>query len=378
PGEFVPETKTTGGYFYAIVDADGETLLSSSNVDPAGLAPTDALQDALNKGTAFVSTESSEGESLRLYVLSAKTTEGDDVLALIGRSTEPERSALAQLRLVLLGVFGGSIIPASLAGFALSGRALRPIRTAMDSQRAFIADASHELRTPIAVVRTNAELLERHISSSGAASKGDATAVEDILSESDRLGRMVDQMLTLAQADAGETTMEHETVPLHDLVEEVARSMKALAAGREIELATAIEETVEVSGDRARLRELLVVLLDNAIKYTDPGGRVVIKLGRRQRHGTIAVSDTGHGIPAESLPHVFDRFYRVDKARSRDFGGTGLGLAIARYIVDRHGGTISIESQPGEGTTVTVELRAQSKDQKTGAQPVDAVQPAER
>src|SRR3990172_3675394 len=338
--EFISHTKTTGGYFYALVDPAGETLLSSSNVDPQGLAPTSTLEEALQAGTAFASTESSEGESLRVYVLSAQTLDGAGVLAQIGRSTEPEHSAMSQLQMVLLVVFGGSIVPAAFAGFLLSGRALRPIKTAMDSQRAFIADASHELRTPVAVVRTNAELLQRHMQlPEGDASDVDAIALGDILSESERLGKMVDQMLTLAQADAGESAVSITEVILNELAEDAARSMKALAEARGISLALSTDGAVVVLGDRAPLRELLVVLLDNALKYTDAGGRVDLEVKCTQKRAMIAVSDTGCGIPAEALPHIFERFYRVDRARSRESGGTGLGLAIARHIVDAHGGT---------------------------------------
>jgi two-component system sensor histidine kinase CiaH len=357
--EFVPHTKTTGGYFYAIVDTDGEPFLSSSNVDPDGLAPSSALQNAMTDGKAFVSTQSSEGESLRIYVLAAQTQDGSSVLAQIGRSTEPEHSALSQLRTVLLAVFGGSIVPAALAGFALSGRVLRPIKVAMDSQRTFIADASHELRTPVAVVRTNAELLERHMASGpDEARSRDSSAVDDILSESERLGKMVDQMLTLAQADAGEMSLSRSEVPLDELVEQVGRSMKAIANARSIGLDTQTNGRVGVNGDPARLHELLVILTDNAIKYTDAGGSVALSTNRQPKRASIEVADTGRGIPAESLSHIFDRFYRVDKARSRDSGGTGLGLAIARQIVDAHGGTIRIESEVGKGTKVTVDLPA--------------------
>jgi len=364
--EFVPHTKTTGGYFYAIVDTNGEPLRStngdpllSSNVDPDGLAPPPALQDAMSDGKAFISTKSSEGESLRVYVLAAQTQDGSPVLAQIGRSTEPEHSALSQLRTVLLVVFGGSIIPAALAGFVLSGRVLRPIKVAMDSQRTFIADASHELRTPVAVVRTNAELLERHMASgSDQARSGDSAAVDDILSESERLGKMVDQMLTLAQADAGEMSLSRSEVALDELIEQVGRSMKALADARSISLDTQTNGNVPVNGDPARLHELLVILTDNAIKYTDAGGSVALAVNRLPKRATIEVTDTGRGIPPDSVSHIFDRFYRVDKARSRDSGGTGLGLAIARQIVDAHGGTIRIESEVGKGTKVTVELPA--------------------
>jgi signal transduction histidine kinase len=356
--DFVPHTKTTGGYFYAIVGADGEPLLSSSNVDPAGLAPSSTLQAALDDDHAFVSTESSEGESLRVYVLAAQTQDGDPVLAQIGRSTEPEHSALSQLRTVLLAVFGGSVIPAGFAGFVLSGRVLRPIQDAMGSQQTFIADASHELRTPVAVVRTNAELLQRHIASSGEVAPADQAAVEDILHESDRLGKMVEQMLTLAQADAGETSIVRSEVVLDQIVEEVARSMTALASARGVTLNADTNGAIDLRGDPDRLRELLVVLLDNAIKYTDAGGKVDLTVQRTHKRATIEVVDTGRGIPPDSLAHIFDRFYRVDKARSRDSGGTGLGLAIARQIVDAHDGTIRIDSELAKGTKVTVELPA--------------------
>ena len=357
--DFVPHTKTTGGYFYAIVGTDGTPLLSSSNVDPDGLAPASALEDAMGDGKAFVSTRSSEGESLRVYVLKASTQDGDDVLAQIGRSTEPEHSALSQLRTVLLMVFGGSVIPAGFAGFILSGRVLRPIKAAMDSQQTFIADASHELRTPVAVVRTNAELLQRHIASQAADFPArDTSAVDDILSESERLGKMVDQMLTLAQADAGGSALSRSALAFDELTGEVGRSMKALADARGVNLQTRTNGAVELHGDRDRLRELLVILLDNAIKYTETGGSVDVSVHRTHKRATLEVTDTGRGIPPESLPHIFDRFYRIDKARSRDSGGTGLGLAIARQIVDAHGGTIRMESDLGKGTKVTVELPA--------------------
>jgi two-component system sensor histidine kinase CiaH len=356
--DIVPHTKTTGGYFYAIVFPNGEPYRSSSNVDPSGLAPSSALQDAMSDGKAFASTRSSEGESLRVYALAAEIN-GDPVVAQIGRSTEPEHSALSQLRTVLLAVFGGSIVPAALAGFVLSGRVLRPIKTAMDSQRTFIADASHELRTPVAVVRTNAELLERHMSSGpDEARSRDSAAVDDILSESERLGKMVDQMLTLAQADAGETSLSRSEVALDELIEQVGRSMKALADARSISLDTQTNGRIEVNADPARLHELLVILTDNAIKYTDAGGSVDLSVNGSPKRATIEVADTGRGIPEDALSHIFDRFYRVDKARSRDSGGTGLGLAIARQIVDAHGGTIRIDSEVGKGTKVTVELPA--------------------
>jgi two-component system sensor histidine kinase CiaH len=274
----------------------------------------------------------------------------------VGRSTEPEEQALQRLLLVLVGGGGAGLLLALAGGYVLAGRALRPIRAAMDSQRAFIADASHELRTPLSVMRANAELLKRHPSEPVGTNP---EAVDDIIGESDRLGRLVGQMLTLAQADAGQATLSLSEVALDELAEDVARGMRLLAERCGVAFEAEVDGPLRLRGDGDRLRELMMILTDNAIKYTDAGGRVRLEV-RRASGGkaTVRVSDTGRGIPPEALPHVFDRFYRVDKARSREAGGTGLGLAIARWIAEAHGGSIRAESAPGVGTTFTVELPA--------------------
>ena len=347
-----------GGYFYAISDTDGQILKGSAYLDTQALASSTTLVKAMDNGDTFADTKSSKGEPQRIYAF-AVTVNGTPGVVQIGRSTEPEEAALSQLRIVLLAVLAVSIVPAVGGGYLLSGRALRPIKTAMDSQRTFIADASHELRTPVAVVRTNAELLKRHLGpDTGHTAASDQVALDDILSESDRLGRMVDQMLTLAEADAGQRTVLSSEISLNELIDEVARSMRSIAETRQMLLETRLTDDVSVNGDPGRLRELVSVLLDNAVKYADAGGRVEVALRREHRKAIIEVSDNGPGIPRDALPHVFDRFYRVDEARSRESGGTGLGLAIARHIVDAHGGTINIESSAGGGTKVTVQLPA--------------------
>jgi two-component system, OmpR family, sensor histidine kinase CiaH len=347
-----------GGYFYAISDTDGQILKGSAYLDTQALASSTTLVKAMDNGDTFADTKSSKGEPQRIYAF-AVTVNGTPGVVQIGRSTEPEEAALSQLRIVLLAVLAVSIVPAVGGGYLLSGRALRPIKTAMDSQRTFIADASHELRTPVAVVRTNAELLKRHLGpDTGHTAASDQVALDDILSESDRLGRMVDQMLTLAEADAGQRTVLSSEISLNELIDEVARSMRSIAETRQMLLETRLTDDVSVNGDPGRLRELVSVLLDNAVKYADAGGRVEVALRKEHRKAIIEVSNNGPGIPRDALPHVFDRFYRVDEARSRESGGTGLGLAIARHIVDAHGGTINIESSASGGTKVTVELPA--------------------
>jgi two-component system sensor histidine kinase CiaH len=348
-----------GGYFYAISTADGQVLSGSPYLDTQALASMTTLVKAVNNGDTFADTKSSKGEPQRIYVFPVTVSGGGGALVQIGRSTEPEEAALSQLRIILLAVLAVSVVPAVGGGYLLSGRALRPIKTAMESQRTFVADASHELRTPVAVVRTNAELLKRHVAAENAETAGsDQIALDDILSESERLGRMVDQMLILAEADAGVRTLMTSDVSLKDVVDAVARSMRFLAEVRRVSLETELVENVSVPGDPSRLRELISVLLDNAVKYTDAGGRTKIAVRKEHKKAIIRVSDNGPGIPAEALPHVFERFYRVDKARSRESGGTGLGLAIARHIVNAHGGTIGVESKVGKGTVVTVELPA--------------------
>jgi signal transduction histidine kinase len=347
---------TSGGYFYALVSGNGDLLASTPNADPVALAGEDALATALVDGDAFDDTESAEGDSLRVYVTRLETPRQEDYLLQVGRSTEPERQALRQLLLILMGGVGAGLALSLAGGYLLSGRALRPIRSAMDSQRAFIADASHELRTPLSVVRANAELLKRHSDEPVGAN---GQAVDHIIDESDRLGRLVGQMLTLARVDAGQAPLSVSEVALDELADDVSRKMQVLAQERGVKLATDVERPVRLRGDAGRLRELMVILTDNAIKYTGPGGEARLEV--RRGHGgkaSVRVTDTGAGIAAAALPHIFDRFYRVDKARSREAGGTGLGLPIARWIAEAHGGSIRVESSPGVGSSFTVELPA--------------------
>ncbi|MEK7248444.1 MAG: HAMP domain-containing sensor histidine kinase, partial [Chloroflexota bacterium] len=182
--------------------------------------------------------------------------------------------------------------------------------------------------------------------------------VDDIIQETDRLSYLVGQMLTLARADSSGAKFERTPVDMSRLAEDMTRQMKLLAAEKEIAMDAHTDGAATVSGDEQRLGELLLILLDNSIKYTDRGGKVDVTVGQQNGQVRVAVADNGKGIAPESIPRVFDRFYRADKARSREMGGSGLGLAIAKWITDGHDGRLEIESAPGNGTTVTVELPA--------------------
>ena len=346
---------TAGGYFYALTNASGDVIGSTANADPAGLADQATVEKALENGPAFIDTDSSDGEQLRVYLIPLLgQRQQSRFLLQVGRSTEPERDALRRLTFVLAAGGAGGVVLALGAGFWLAGRALRPIQTAMDRQRAFVADASHELRTPLSLIRANAELLQR---GRDAPVSANIASVDDIIGEADRLNGLVGQMLTLARADAGESTFQMAPLNLHALAEDTAREMRLLAEPKRIALEVQPGTGVYVAGDETRLRELITIMLDNAIKYSDEGASpVTLEIGRNGTHAVLKVLDAGRGIAEDALPRIFDRFYRADKARSRDMGGTGLGLAIAKWIVEAHKGTIAIDSAPNRGTVVTVEL----------------------
>lgn len=266
-----------------------------------------------------------------------------------------EVADLNKLRLFLvLGWCLGVVLTAAGALF-LADRALVRIRQAFSRQRQFTADASHELRTPLALIRANAEMLARH---GDRLPEGDGELVGEIIQETDHLNRLISDLLTLARADAERVQLSTKPVDLRHLVEDVHDDLAHIAQSNGVDSTASLNGPMTVPGDEGRLRQLLLILLDNALKYTDPGGRVDISLDREDGRARLVVMDTGIGIPAKDLPHVFERFYRVDRAREHESGGTGLGLAIAKWIVQAHHGTIKVESAPGKGTKFQVDLPA--------------------
>jgi signal transduction histidine kinase len=198
-----------------------------------------------------------------------------------------------------------------------------------------------------------------------------------ILEECDRLGRLTDQLLALSREDAAAVRPPCEPTELNALVGAVVEIMRPLAEVKGLGLEVKADRPVQVHGDPARLRQVFFNLLDNAIKYTPEGGNVAVRVEQRDSRAVATVRDTGIGIPAADLPYIFDRFYRVDKARSRAAGGTGLGLSIAQSIVKSHGGEIELTSIPGKGATCTVILPAQPRP-RTGQESVPDLQEDKR
>ncbi len=318
-----------------------------------------SLQRALRDGTAFFTTVADQGEVIRLYTLPVR--EGPRVTAVVqtGKPITAILGNLHQLLVILMLAGAGGLTLAAVGGLFLANRALVPIRLAFRRQREFVADASHELRTPLAVLRASAEVLDRELRG-GAPEVAGRPAVhetlDNLLSETERMGRLVSDLLTLARADSGDLELDLKPMDAAEVAGSAARKAGVLAREKGVEFSASLPGALPMEGDPARLEQLLLILLDNAVKYTDAGGRVTLRAAARGNRVEFQVSDTGIGIPPAELPRIFDRFYRVDKARSRQQGGTGLGLAIARWIVDAHGGTIQVESEPGRGTTFTVSL----------------------
>lgn len=263
----------------------------------------------------------------------------------------------------LIVAFGAAALAAlvlvAAGGGFLARQSTAPVERTIAHMRRFMADAAHELRTPLTVVRARAEVaLQR-----GRAPEEYVLALKSIERETERLTRIVEDLLMLARADAGERPIERRRVFLDDVTSDAAGAARVIAERRSVRLDVDDFEEAAVNGDPALLRQLVMILLDNAIKFTERGGTVRVGVRAHASSATLTVSDTGIGITPDQIEHVFERFYRGDPSRTRGptwdgstSDGAGLGLSIAQWIAEEHGGTIKIESTPGQGTRVIVQF----------------------
>ena len=260
--------------------------------------------------------------------------------------------ALSRLvrQLVLASAIG--ILLGALASLLMATRSLRPISRAFQRQREFVADASHELRTPLTLIRTNVEAWLRR------ANGTNRVYARNIVEEVEQLNRIVGDLTTLALADARQLRIDPKPMELNDMVRDLMTQTEPLAEERGVQLRPDLNGGVRVEADPARVRQLLLILIDNALTHTPSGGEVSVGVIRRNGRARVTIADNGDGIPLADLPHIFERFYRADKARNRENGGSGLGLAIAKWIVDAHKGDIQVSSAEGKGTEVAVSLPA--------------------
>ena len=242
-----------------------------------------------------------------------------------------------------------AVVLVAAGGYVLVRQSTAPTEAALEHMRRFMADAAHELRTPVTVLRTRAEVaLEQPRPPSDY-----AQALESITREAKRLGALVEDLLLLARADAGERLLRRERLFLDDIALDAAGAARVVAQRRGVTLQVGEFAEAPIDGDRALVRQLLMIVLDNAIKFTPKGGRVQLDVAMADGHATAVVEDNGPGISRAQLPHVFERFYRGDPSRGRT-EGAGLGLAIARWIADAHSAELALDSDPGRGTRVTI------------------------
>jgi len=367
------------GFDFQITTTDGDRVFVNERLgDEQMPIPSSLVMDR----DVFASHLRTEEPRWRIVTRKVDGPEGT-LIVQVARSLEFYDHEMSELLLVLLLTGPLTLLVALGGGYFLAQRALAPVdrmtesanrieakrldqriqvanandelgrlaETLREMQR-FTADASHELRTPISVIRTEAEVaLNKPVSDDEK-----QNLLSNILEECERLTSITEQLLTLSREDAGITQFCREPVDLGGLASDVAETMRPLADAKSLELAVATNGAAVVAGDADRLKQVIYNLLDNAIKYTQQAGQVALAVTRSGSKIKLAVRDTGVGISSDHLPHVFERFYRVDKARTRAEGGTGLGLSIVESIVVAHGGRVEIDSQPNGGTTITVSL----------------------
>ncbi|MBV9597185.1 MAG: hypothetical protein JOZ87_09990 [Chloroflexi bacterium] len=333
-----------GGMFLVTLAPNGQVEFNPQQVQLDGVA-WPAVSDDPTLATVTI-----DGEPTR--VLLTRAPDGDVVIS--GESLREQVSAEHTLLLVLGAGGGLGLLLTVWAAWFLSGRALIPIQSAFRRQQEFVADASHELRTPLTVLRSATDLLGRHPEDRLA---DHADLLQDVQAEIGRMQLLAQDLLTLARSDQGALQLMTAPMDLSEVAADVVRRMTPLAQNRNqvLEFQPAGHEVL-VDVDPERLQQVMVILLDNAIKYSPESGHIDVRVHSEPGGAVLEVADTGRGIAPEHLSRLFDRFYRGDAARSRATGGAGLGLSIAKVLVDAHGGELSLSSGVGVGTVARLHL----------------------
>lgn len=261
--------------------------------------------------------------------------------------------AMAQLLLLMRFVLPVTLVAFVIVGYFFAGWTIRPIERAHGGLKRFLADASHELKTPLTIAKTHNEALADELADN--ANVANRTRV--ISNALDRMQQLIDDLTLLAQTESQQFLHMSSNVSLEQIISSVAEDFAEKCKSKEIEIKCEVSHgDAVIRCDQECIRRAIQNLVENAWRYTNSGGTIKISLEPNQRHARIVVEDNGIGINADSLPHLFERFYRVDKSHSRRDGGSGLGLAIVKGIVEAHGGTVNVQSTPGAGSIFTVDL----------------------
>lgn len=337
--------------FVLYLDPNGSVVADPSRVGLPGLPDVAALAGASHVGSDL-RTADLGGVSVRLLTLPIGLASRPIGYLQAGfvLTLRDAQSASLVLAVGLVGVVG--LLGAALVTLVVTRRALDPIRKTFAAQQRFVADASHELRTPAALIRATAEVLEREALVVGEG----MPLVDDLIAESDRLGRLVGDMLVLSTSGAEDLTSDHRPVDLADLVRDAARRVGPLASERRVNVVVDVEGPAIVDGDRDRMMQLLLILVDNAIDHAPANTPMEVALIRRGRFAVVSVTDRGPGIPAQERERVFEPFARLEATARGRRGGAGLGLAIARRIAAAHGGRVVATDGPVGGARLEVTL----------------------
>ena len=334
--QFSPELPYESRYFTVFLKADGTT--SAVNTGKIAAVDTETAisyaQDVLASGD----TSGFHGDYRYLAYTAGSETH------VIFLDTGREMSSFRRFLYTSAGVSLGGLLAVFLLLLFVSGRIVKPFAENYQKQKQFITDAGHELKTPLTIIDADAQVLEMDV--------GENEWLSDIQAQTKRLAQLTNSMLQLARMEE-QPQVEKIAFPLSDVVQETAETFGALAKTREKTLSIDIEPMLSLTGDERAIRQLLSILLDNAVKYADEHGKITVSLKKHKNHIQISVYNTAQAIDRESLPHLFDRFYRTDASRNSRTGGYGLGLSIASSIVAAHKGKIWAETADGKSLRIT-------------------------
>ena len=333
-----------GEFSWARVAPDGRLLAGDASAAPSGLPNPALVRRAARQRSTLTTTTKGKEDGTR--VVSTPVIRSGKVVAVVqvAQSLRETHDTIAKLLLVLVPIGAASLALSAIGGLFMSTRAIKPARDAFERQRAFVADASHELKTPLTLIRADAQVASR-----APLDEDVRKLLEHQLSETNRMNRLLSSLLLLARLDAGKLPVVREPFDLAEVISGTANRFGTRASAGDVSLEVKIAEDLWASGDRERTGQVLAALVDNALEHTPRGGRIILT-GRQEGDWSEArVSDTGPGISPESLSHIFDRFYRSEDARSREVGGTGLGLTIARDLARAQGGDLTVENAQGRG-----------------------------
>ncbi len=344
--------------FFYVFDEDGRLL----NFSRASFKIETFILDVISRWSRgeneieYFLRSDANGQINRVMITSRKVPSRNILQTIyVGKDISALYYGMQRATYVMVFLAFVALIFSSLFGYFLAGRAMQPIEEAYERQRQFAADASHELRTPLAVIMASTDVLRNDPSIKEPFLK---QVIEDVRDEVKKMTNLVSDLLTVVRSENNALKLDIQKLDLSLIIEQQVRIMQALAEKKSITLRAENLIPLEIQADEQKIKQLVLILVDNAVKYTPDNGSVTVKMWQvNKARVAFSVEDTGIGISAEDKDKIFDRFFRVDKARSRAMGGNGLGLAIALEIVRMHHGNIKVDSVLGSGTKFTVELR---------------------